>query len=256
MSSASTPAELPLRGKLVLVTGGAGGIGSAICRLLALQGAQLIVTYHQRADRAQTLIGELPGNGHFALKLAVRDKADIDAAAAQVTATHGRLDVLVNNAGTTRVVPHADLDALDDALIDEIFATNWRGAFGMVRAFRPLLEAAGDAVVVNISSIAGNTAVGSNIAYCASKAALDNMTKSLARALAPRIRVVSVAPGWVMGDYARSADPAYLQRQCELTPLGRIADAEDVARAVFAVVALLGFTNGAVIPVDGGRPLN
>jgi 3-oxoacyl-[acyl-carrier protein] reductase len=247
---------LPLRGKLALVTGGAGGIGSAICHLLAREGAHLLITYHQRADRADALIAELPGHGHAALRLSVRDKADIDAAAQAVATAHGRLDILVNNAGTTRVVPHADLDALDDALIDDIFATNWRGAFGMVRAFRPLLEAAGAGVVVNISSIAGNTAVGSNIAYCASKAAMDNMTKSLARALAPKIRVVSVAPGWVMGDYARSADPAYLQRQRELTPLGRIAEADDVARAVYAAVALLGFTNGAIIPVDGGRPLN
>ena len=249
-------ATLPLRGKLALVTGGAGGIGSAICRLLAHQGAQLLITYHQRADRAEALVAELPGPGHAALKLSVRDKADIDRAAQPVSPSHGRLDILVNNAGTTRVVPHTDLDALDDALIDEIFATNWRGAFGMVRAFRPLLDAAGDAVVVNLSSIAGTTAVGSNIAYCASKAALDNMTKSLARALAPKIRVVSVAPGWVMGEYARSADPAYLQRQRDLTPLGRIAEADDVARAVYAAVTLLGFTNGAIIPVDGGRPLN
>jgi len=256
MGGDSTPGALPLHGRLALVTGGAGGIGSAICRLLAAQGAQLIVTYHQRADRALALIEELPGDGHTALKLSVRDKADIDAAAERVRSMYGRLDVLVNNAGTTRVVPHADLDALDDALIDDIFATNWRGAFGMVRAFRPLLDATGNAVIVNISSIAGNTAVGSNIAYCASKAALDNMTKALARALAPTIRVVSVAPGWVMGDYARSADPAYLQRQRDLTPLGRIAEADDVARAVFAAIALLGFTNGAIIPVDGGRPLN
>jgi 3-oxoacyl-[acyl-carrier protein] reductase len=126
----------------------------------------------------------------------------------------------------------------------------------MVRRFRPLLEAAGEALVVNLSSIAGVTAVGSNVAYCASKAALDSMTKSLARALAPNIRVVSGSPGWVMGEYAKNADPAYLARQRELTPQGRIAEAEDVARAVLAAATLLGFTNGAIIPVDGGRPLN
>jgi 3-oxoacyl-[acyl-carrier protein] reductase len=137
----------------------------------------------------------------------------------------------------TRVVPHGDLDALDDALIDEIFQTNWRGAFAMVRGFRPLLDAAGEALVVNLSSIAGVTAVGSNVAYCASKAALDSMTKSLARALAPRIRVVSVSPGWVMGEYAKSADPAYLTRQRELTPLGRIAEGDDVRRLSHQICA-------------------
>ncbi len=246
----------PLAGRIALVTGGAGGIGSAICQLLAREGAQVVVTYNSRAERAHALVEGLAGDGHLALPLSVRRGEDIAAAAEAVRDRYGRLHLLVNNAGTTRVVPHGDLDALDDALIDEIFQTNWRGAFAMVRRFRPLLEATGDALIVNISSIAGVTAVGSNVAYCASKAALDSMTKSLARALAPKIRVVSVSPGWVMGDYARSADPAYLARQRELTPLGRIAEADDVAQAVLAAATLLGFTNGAIIPVDGGRPLN
>lgn len=247
---------LPLAGRTALVTGGAGGIGSAICQSLARAGAQVIVTYHSRAERAHALLAELAGDGHFALQLSVGRSEDIHAAVEAVRARCGRLHLLVNNAGTTRVVPHGDLEALDDALIDEIFTTNWRGAFAMVRGFRPLLDAAGEALVVNISSIAGVTAVGSNVAYCASKAALDSMTKSLARALAPKIRVVSVSPGWVMGDYAKNADPAYLARQRELTPLGRIAEASDVAQAVLAAATLLTFTNGAIIPVDGGRPLN
>ena len=110
-----------------------------------------------------------------------------------------RLDLMVNNAGITRSVPHSDLDALDDALIDDIFRVNVRGAIATVRAMRPLLAAEGGGLVVNISSVAGRTALGSNIAYCASKAALDNVTMSLARALAPQIRVVSVSPGWVEG---------------------------------------------------------
>ncbi|MEX2482680.1 MAG: SDR family oxidoreductase [Gammaproteobacteria bacterium] len=245
-----------LAGRIALVTGGAGGIGSAICHLLAREGARLIVTYNSRAERAHALVESLEGEGHLVLPLSVRCSEDIVAAAGTVRERYGCLHLLVNNAGTTRVVPHGDLNALDDALIDEIFQTNWRGAFAMVRGFRPLLDAAGEALVVNISSIAGVTAVGSNVAYCASKAALDSMTKALARALAPKIRVVSVSPGWVMGDYAKSADPAYLARQSELTPLGRIAEAGDVAQAVLAAATLLGFTNGAIIPVDGGRPLN
>jgi 3-oxoacyl-[acyl-carrier protein] reductase len=245
-----------LAGRVALVTGGAGGIGSAICHQLAREGAQVVITYNSRAERAHALAASLAGDGHLVLPLSVRRSEDIEAASDAVRERYGQLHLLVNNAGTTRVVPHADLDALDDALIDEIFQTNCRGAFAMVRRFRPLLEAAGEALVVNLSSIAGVTAVGSNVAYCASKAALDSMTKSLARALAPKIRVVSVSPGWVMGEYAKNADPAYLARQRELTPQGRIAEAEDVARAVLAAATLLGFTNGAIIPVDGGRPLN
>ena len=109
--------------------------------------------------------------------------------------------------------------------------------------------------VINISSIAGRTGVGSNVAYCASKAAIDSMTRSLARALAPDIRVVSVAPGWVWGEYAARFGEAYVQEQIDKTPLNRIAQSEDVAAAIHAVWTQLTFSTGCIIPVDGGRPL-
>ncbi len=123
---------------------------------------------------------------------------------------------------------HSDLDALDDALIDTILATNVRGAFAAVRALRPLLEKStlpGGGVVVNLSSAAGNIAIGSNVMYCASKAALDNMTKSLGRALAPRIRVVSVAPALVDTEFVTSLDQGWHDEQAARTPLGRFGDA-------------------------------
>ena len=245
----------PLAGKVALVTGGAGGIGAAISRELAGAGARMVITYRDNRARAEALIASLPGSGHRVSSASVLDSPALATLAQEITREQGRLDILVNNAGITRVVPHADLAALDDATIDAIFNTNWRGAFATVRAFRDLLAAHGEGVIVNISSIAGNTAVGSNIAYCASKAALDNLTRSLARALAPAIRVLSIAPGWVDGEYAARADPAYLQQQIERTPLGRIANPKDVALAVLAVCGALGFTTGAIIPVDGGRPL-
>ena len=109
-------------------------------------------------------------------------------------------------------------------------------------------------MVVNISSIAGVTAIGSNVAYCASKAAMNSMTISLGRALAPEIRVVSVSPGWVFGEYAKKMDPAYIQEQIDKTPLGRLATPEDVADAVLAAATMLSYTTGAIISVDGGRP--
>jgi 3-oxoacyl-[acyl-carrier protein] reductase len=124
-----------------------------------------------------------------------------------------------------------------------------------VRAFRSLLAKPPGSLVINMSSIAGTTGVGSNVAYCASKAALNSLTISLARALAPAIRVVAVAPGWVMGEYARRMDPAMIAEQTGRTPLGRLASAEDVANAVLSIATHLTFTTGAIIPVDGGRPL-
>ena len=180
--------------RVALVTGAAGMIGSAICHTLAAAGCRIVVTYRQSKSEAQALLADLPGQGHTLAQADVTDTASLTRLAEQLGVTYGRLDILVNNAGLTRFVPHDDLNALDDALIDDIFRTNWRGAFAAVRVCRPLLEASGTGVIVNISSVAGTTGQGSNVAYCASKAALDSLTRSLARALAPTIRVVSVAP--------------------------------------------------------------
>ena len=247
--------DLPLHNKVALVTGGSGGIGSAICRRLAAAGANVIINYNRNEQRAYELLASLPGEGHSVFGFSVKNSEQMTQAAGYIAKDYGGLDILVNNAGITRPVPHDDLDALDDTLIDEIFTTNWRGAFACIRAFKPLLMRSNDGLVVNISSIAGRTGVGSNVAYCASKAAMDSLTRSLARALAPQIRVVSVAPGWVWGEYAARMDETYIQQQIDKTPLGRIAQPEDVAEAVFAVATQLTFSTGCIIPVDGGRPL-
>jgi 3-oxoacyl-[acyl-carrier protein] reductase len=167
--------------------------------------------------------------------------------------------VLVNCAGITRFVPHGDLDGLDDALIDDILTTNVRGSFAALRALLPLLKAStqpGGGVAVNISSIAARTAMGSNIMYCASKAAVDNMTQSLARALAPAVRVISVSPGLVDTEFVKSLDPTWREEQAARTPLGRLAAPAEVAAAVVAAVRDLTFTTGCILAVDGGRPLN
>lgn len=244
-----------LQGKAALVTGGAGGIGSAICRRLATSGASVIITYSRSKDKAVALAESLDGSDHLAMQAPVNDSAAQAALAQAIEARYGTLDILVNNAGVTTPVPHDDLDGLTDEIIDEIFSINVRGALASIRAMKNLLLAGDGGLVVNISSIAARTAVGSNVAYCASKAALDNITMSLARALAPKIRVVSVSPGWVNGEYAQRMPPEIIQQQRDLTPLGRIAEAEDVAEAVYVVATQLTFTTGAIIPVDGGRPL-
>lgn len=242
--------------KRALVTGASGGIGSAIAHRLAADGFAVMVGYNSSEAKAQQIVETLPGTEHGALQLSVTDSRSLGAVADQLRTSDPGLDVLVNCAGVTSPVPHDDLDALDDALIDRIFATNVRGAFAAIRAMRPLLDAADDgAVVVNISSVAAVTGQGSNVAYCASKAALDSMTRSLARALGPHIRVVSVSPGWVLGEYADRMPAEALDVQREQTPLGRLATPADVAAAVAAVVSDLPFTTGSCIPVDGGRPL-
>jgi 3-oxoacyl-[acyl-carrier protein] reductase len=242
--------------RVAVVTGGAGGIGAAICSALAEGGASVVVGFRRSRADADALAERLPGPGrHVALAADVTHAATLDALANEVEKRHGRCDLLVNCAGTTRFVPHADLEALDDALFDEILATNVRGPFATIRALRPLLERATGALVVNVSSIAARTGMGSNVAYCASKAALDNMTLSLARALAPAIRVVSVAPGLVDTRFIAQLDTAWRDEQAARTPLRRLARPEEVGVAVVAAYAALPFTTGTVIPVDGGRAL-
>ncbi|WP_321838907.1 SDR family NAD(P)-dependent oxidoreductase [Paraburkholderia bannensis] len=250
----TTTGERPV----ALVTGATGGLGEQICRTLAQAGCAVVAGYRSSAQAAQTLVAQLDGAGHRAFAAPVTDTVALGRLADDVATHYGRCDVLVNCAGTTRFVAHDDLDGMSDALIDDVLATNVRGPFAMVRALRPLLAQstlAGGAVVVNISSIAAHTAMGSNVIYCASKAALDNLTKSLARALAPQIRVVSVSPGLVDTEFVKSMDTAWRDEQAARTPLGRLADPQEIAQAVLVAARDLRFTTGCVLPVDGGRPL-
>jgi 3-oxoacyl-[acyl-carrier protein] reductase len=242
-------------GKVAIITGGAGGIGSAVCKKLADEGVSVVITYNSNADKANELLSQLKNDNNSVFHAPVNDSEALKNLAVFVKDKYGRLDILVNNAGITTPVAHDDLDSLTDEWIDKIFTTNFRGSFAMIRACKNLLLKSNDGLVVNISSVAGVTGIGSNVAYCASKAAIDSMTRSLARALAPAIRVVSVSPGWVMGEYAKTVDPAFLQKQLDATPLNRFATPEDVANAVYAVASSLTFTTGCIIPVDGGRPL-
>ncbi len=237
------------------MTGAAGDLGSAICRRLASAGYRVIVNYRSREEGAREVVASLAGDGHLLGPADVTDSASLGLLAEQVEHIYGRLDLLVNNAGFTRFVHHSDLEALDDELIDEIFRVNWRGSFAAVRAFAPLLRSRGSGVVVNISSVAGTTGEGSNAAYCASKAGLDSLTRSLGRALAPSIRVVSVAPGLVQGPYMQKLESGWSEKQRALTPLERLSTSDEVAEAVYVAAAHLTFSTGCVIPVDGGRPL-
>ena len=268
-------------GGAVLVTGGAGEIGSAICKKFAENGFSVIATYNSNSAKAEKLLEELnqliPLTGvrglHSIFHAPSTDAQKLNELKAFVAEKYGKIDVLVNNAGITTPVPHDDLEGLTDEWIDRIMQTNFRGSFAMVRAMRELLatpasegratisenttpiggESAG--LIVNISSIAGIYGIGSNVAYCASKAALDSMTRSLARALAPQIRVVSVSPGFVEGEYTKNFDPHFLQNQLDNTPLGRFATGADVAKVVFSLATSMTFSTGNIITVDGGRLL-
>ncbi|WP_029044979.1 SDR family NAD(P)-dependent oxidoreductase [Cupriavidus sp. amp6] len=244
----------PLSGKVAVILGGTGSIGFAAGETLARLGA-CIVLAGRGADKAASAAAALPAGNHLAAVAEIADSASLRALADEVMCHYGRVDMLVNTAGFTRAIPHADLDALDDALIDELFTINWRGQFAAIRAFAPHLRANGDGLVVNVGSIAGRNGQGSNVAYCAAKAGLDVMAMSLGRALAPQIRVLNVSPGVVDSAFVPGRDSGFNERAARTTPLQRIGQAQDVADAIAACATSLRFATGTTIVVDGGRQL-
>lgn len=251
----SEPAFSALKEKVALITGGSSGIGAATAHALADKGARVVIGYHQGASRAERLLAELPGTGHRAVQIILEDSATIDRAAETIHESYGRADILVNSAGFTRVIPVADLDALTDEIMDAILIANVRGTFAVIRAMAPLLRESGAGVVVNVSSIAAFTGLGSSIAYCAAKAALDVITTSLGRALAPQIRVLSVSPGPVATDFVPGRDRAALENLAQRTPMKRVVEPDEVAAAILACVTHLKMSTGTRIIVDGGTHL-
>lgn len=245
----------PLAGQVAVIAGGAGAIGYASAIRLARCGARVVLLGRGNRSELQAKADALPGAGHSCIEADTGNAGTLRQAADFVRDRYGRCDILVNAAGMTRAIPHHDLDALSDELIDEIFVANWRGVFATIRAFAPLLRESGNGLVVNISSIAGTTGIGSNVAYCAAKAGLDVMCTSLGRALSPLIRMINVSPGVVDSPFVPGRDVNFNARQAATTPLQRVGQPDDIAAAVEACATTLLFTTGSVIQVDGGRHL-
>jgi 3-oxoacyl-[acyl-carrier protein] reductase len=248
-----------LGGAVAIVTGGGTGIGRAVCESLARAGARAVVVNYSRsredAEAAAAALGELGCEG-VPHQASVADETSVRAMVDEAVSRFGRLDVLVNNAGVTRFIPHPDLDALTDEVWDEVLGVNLRGTFYCSRAAAPALKRARGAIV-NVASIAGLRASGSSIVYGVSKAAVLQLTRHLALALAPEVRVNAVAPGrvstrWFRTPFGEEAAAGQEERTASATPLARVAGAEHVAQAV---MGLLGsdMVTGETVVVDGGR---
>jgi 3-oxoacyl-[acyl-carrier protein] reductase len=244
---------LQLKDKVAVVTGGSSGIGAATVRALAADGASVVVGYKTGKDRALRLIDEIGGKGHTAVPVALEESQSVRDFAARVKEIYGRTDILVNSAGFTMPVPHANVEALTDEIFDRMLIANVRGPFSVIRAFTPMLKASGDGVVVNMSSVSGFTGSGSSVAYCACKAALDTMTMALGRALGPEVRLLCVSPGAVATDFVAGRDQAALEKIAASTPLKKVIQPEDVARAIMACITGLKTSTGVKIVIDGGR---
>lgn len=247
---------MKLQGKTALVTGASGDIGGAIARCLGAEGAQVVVSYVGAAAAAAETVAAIDGLGGSAsaLQLDQRDPAAVEACLASISRDVGRLDILVNNAGWNVGIPFPDLDALTPELWDRVLETNLRGPFLLARAAAPLLKADGGGHVVNISSAGGISPGSSSIAYSASKAGLNHLTRCLAVAMAPEVAVNCVAPGLVEDTrMAKRLPDAVAEGARRSAVLGRVGQAEDIATQVLTFVTSTSIS-GQVVVVDGGMP--
>lgn len=248
--------------RVALVTGGATGIGRATCLEFARRGVHEIhIGYSRSSDAADSLVAELGELGASAhpLQIDVSDRDAVGRAAAQVIESSGGLDILVNSAGVTKKIEFSDLEAVTPELWDEILGTNLLGAFWVCQAFAESLKGRGGSIV-NVSSISATRVVGSSLPYSVSKAALSQMTRALAVALAPLVRVNAVVPGTVLSGWherlvgAEKATENF-EAEAQLVPMGRLAAAGDIAEAIVTLALDLGFATGQEIIVDGGKAL-
>jgi 3-oxoacyl-[acyl-carrier protein] reductase len=246
---------MTLAGRVALVTGAGTGIGRAVAERFARAGAKVIVNYRASLNPAEDLVSQIlsAGGTAIAIQADVSNDAEVHAMFARVEREFGRLDVLVNNAGWSTRVPHRDLDQLTDDIWDNTFDINLRGVFYCIRAAVPLLRKQPGAAIVNVASVAGSTGVGSSIAYAAAKAGVLTMTKSLARALAPEIRVNAISPGLIRTQFAGRPDSdSAFHTEEGVTPLKRLGTVAECAEAAFFLASAATAVTGQTILVDGG----
>ena len=239
-----------------LVTGGGTGVGKSTTLQLAARGFDVAINYSRSKDDAEATAAEAREQGVRAtcIQCDVADNGQVRAMIERCEAEFGRLDVVVNNAGTTFFVKHTELEEMTEERWDRILDVNLKGPFFVSRAAIPLMRAGGGGSIVNVASVAGVAGSGSSIAYAASKGGLITMTKSLARAFAPDIRVNAVCPGviisrWLEG-HADMVDAAL-----KITPLKRASTTDDIADVVTFLACDAGMMTGQALVVDGGRTM-
>jgi 3-oxoacyl-[acyl-carrier protein] reductase len=249
----------PINNAVAIVTGGGTGIGAATVALLASRGVRSIVNYAHSKDAAEAVAAE---HGGIAVQADIADDAQCRALAAAALDKFGRVDFLVNNAGRTKHVAHENLDGLDAEDFVDIYRLNTVAAFQMIRACRDGLAASPIGAVVNIASVAGVHGIGSSVAYAASKGALITMTQSLARVLAPRIRINAIAPGyvgteWFEKQFGTEGLARFDEQIAARTPLNLAAKAPDIAGPIVNLLdpASRAIT-GQTLIVDAGASLD
>jgi 3-oxoacyl-[acyl-carrier protein] reductase len=245
-----------MAGKVALVTGGGTGVGRATVLQLAARGMHVAVNYSRSRDDAESASAAARLLGVRAIPVAcdVSDDAAVREMLRLCQRELGRLDVVVNNAGTTHFVNHGDLEGLTEDMWDRILAVNLKGPFFVCRAAIPLLRQGGGGAIVNVASVAGVAGSGSSIAYAASKGGLITMTKSLAKAFAPEIRVNAVCPGVILSRWLEDHQDM-IDAAIKITPLHRASTTDDIADVVVFLACDTSMMTGQALVVDGGRTM-
>lgn len=244
--------------KTILITGSSRGIGKAIAYKFAQNNFDIVLHYGHDQEKAKMVFDDLkqkfPGN-HSLICANLSSVTSIRDMFSEINKTYGKLDVLINNAGTTKFIPHQNLADLTEEIFDELYAVNLKAAFFCAAEAQKLMGSSSDPCIINIASIAATTANGSNIAYCALKSALVNMTKSMARALGPKIRVNSISPGLIETELTKSWKE-YANEQIAKSALKKLAMPEDIAEVSWSLCSHMKMVTGQDLIVDGGRVIN
>lgn len=246
-----------MKDKIVVITGGSGNVGRAAAKRFAEQGSTIFLIVRRDLVKANQIISHLPNqqNGHKAFLASITDTAAIKSVVDEIRSKTGKCDLLINAAGITNGnTANKYLDSFTDEIIDEILINNIRGTFAVIREFASLLKNSGNGLIINVTSTAGLRASPSNLMYGASKVALELITKTLSKNLAPEVRVVSICPGILENPTSGAFKPEGTnERMSKEIPLGRVGTPEDVVATIEALATTLTYITGSSILLDGGR---
>ena len=253
---------MPVRKSVAIITGGGTGVGQATSMQLAKLGWSVVVNYSRSQSDADATVAEIVATGGqaIAVQADVADDAACRSLVAKTMEKFGRVDLLVNCAGTTEFIPFSELDLATDEVWQRLYQVNVIGPFHCARAVREPMLASGGGQIINVSSVAAQLGQGSSIPYCCTKAAIDNLTVSLARTFAPHIRVNGIAPGFIAGRWTKNGlGDRYegLVASYEKTlPLGKVCTSADVAEGIVSLVTGSQLVTGQTLTVDGGMMIS
>lgn len=246
---------LKLEGKVALITGGSAGLGAAIARQLAVENVNLAINYNNSEERAVKLAEELASEFGIKTVTIKGDIFDTSIGSKLVNETVdklGGLDIVISNAGWTKIVPYDDLDALDDELWDGCFNVNVKAHFYLFKAAKKIFDQNEDGGTFIVSaSVAGRIVYGSSIPYAVSKAALIHLVRMLAKTQGPKLRIHAVCPGLLLTEWGQRFSPERIEQTKDMSPINTLADVDETA-AQFVLLSKLSTSTGSIVSMDGG----